>query len=416
MSELTVGRVGLDVEIGSPARWTQRAAGPQGVNRTETISGELRASSLANTKALRSELLAQVGQLVPILSDDDSTLNGIYLLDSADVDLDAYDGPLNDVGVAMFTVTATRVGSFSEVEFQSLLGMVDAAEDFSTTASYWHSPPVGTKAYSAGAASPTLIERATEDGDILTAYDIPEGTHPTWSVDPADYYDGAVELWAGSRLRAGRDMPMDPADWEINAKTMKVRPGAVTGSSNGEIEVAAWDGAWNTWVPFKITWAGTNDVPSWDYVSVLRNTPEVVAVRLVRDAAESPFATTAKHELDITVRRGCRLVSCVYKFDGSAQTHAVARASSAAATRPGGTASYITFNTLVDGDRWMLGCPRAFTANGTTGEIELDTASKSMPFWIGVAVNNASSGGNGPADLAGQYVGQSGEQVRAVRR
>lgn len=411
---LKIGRVGLDVELNEPQDlgWTGREDG-----RRVIISGYLRASSLAETKLLRSELLAQIGQLVPVTYTTDDGLDGVVILDGVTVDVSWRDAALQEPGYFRFEVDVTYIGSYSEVEFQSLLSMVSAAEDFATVPSYWHSPPVGARAYSAGAAAPSLLDRPSEDGDIFVAYDVPTGTHPTWSVDPANYYLGAVELWAGGYLRAGRDMPMDVADWEINGKTVRVRPGTSAGVSNGRIEVAVHNGTgWESWVPFRVLWADTTEIPGWDFVTVLRNSPEAVTVRLVRDAVED-LSSTAKHELDITVRRGGRLVSFVYKFDGTAQTHAVYRGSAAAATRPGGTASYITYDALIDGSRWLLGCPKAFTEAPVNGGVVLNTASFNMPFWVAVSVDDAANGsGNGPADLAEQFVGQVAETVRAVRR
>lgn len=412
---LKVGRVGLDVELNSPqdVGFSGREDG-----RRVIIGGYLRSSSLAQTKVLRSELLAQVGQLIAITYATDDGLDGFAILDQVDVDLSWRDGALLGSGYFRFEIQVSYIDSHSETECQSLLSMVDAAEDHSTTASYWHSPPVGAKAYSAGFPTPSLIERPTVDGDIWVAYGMTNPTHPTWSVAPSAYYDGAVEVWAGDRLRAGRNMPMDVTDWYITNGLMEIRPSAYQGTTDGEIEVRFYDGtAWGSWTDFKVVWAGTNDVPGWDFVTILQNTAAAVTVRLTRDALESPFASTAKHELDITLRRGGVFASFVYKFDGTAQTHAVYSASTRAATRPGGNASYITFDSLISGDKLLLGCPKAFTADAINGGLDLDVASQSMPFFIGAAIDNASnSTGKGPADLAQQYVGQVAESVRAVRR
>lgn len=411
---LQIGRVGLDVDLNSPQDLSFDVDDDR---RRVTIRGYLRAASLDETKALRSELLAQRGQLVPVTWAGDSSMAGVGVVDAVTVDVDWRDGALQGAGFFRFAVVMDWVGSTSEVEFQSLLSSVEAVEDHSTTPEWWHAPPVGSLAYSAGGATPVLIDRATEDGTIHVATDMPAGTHPTWSVNPANYYDGAVELWAGSRLRAGRDMPMLPAGWEINAKTLRIRPGVTADASNGAIEVAAWQGSdWGPWVSFSVWWAGTNRIPSWHYVSVLKNTPEAVVIRLVRDAAEAPFASTAKHELDINVRRGGRLVTMLYKFDGASAQHAVGFTDTTAAARPS-SASYINATSLVSGDRWLVGAPAAFTEDAVEGQVQIDNASKSMPWWVGVAVGNASNGtGDGPADLAKQFVAQSGEIVRAVRR
>lgn len=412
---LQIGRVGLDVDLNSPQDLSFDVDDDR---RRLTIRGYLRAASLDETKALRSELLAQRGQLVPVVWAGDASMTGVGVVDAVTIDVDWRDGALQGAGFFRFVVVLDWVGSTSEVEFQSLLSAVWATEAHSTDAEWWHAPPVGALAYSAGGSTPVLIDRVTEDGTIHVATDMPAGTHPTWSVNPANYYDGAVELWAGGRLRAGRDMPMVPAGWEINAKTIRIRPGtSAPGVSNGALEVAVWQGsAWGPWVSFSVWWDGTNRIPSWNYVSVLKNTPEAVVLRLVRDAAEAPYASTAKHELDINVRRGARLVTMLYKFDGAAAQHAVGFTTTTGSSRPS-SASYIYGSSLIDGDRWLVGAPAAFTEDAVEGQVQLDAPSKSMPWWVGVAAGNANNGtGDGPADLAKQFVAQSGETVRAVRR
>src|SRR5690606_7403721 len=104
--------------------------------------------------------------------------------------------------------------------------------------------------------------------------------------------------------------------WEINGKTMRVTPSLTGDQSNGMISLSVWNGSdWESPVTFRIKWADDVFIPGWDFVTCLRNDPECVALRLIRDAREDS-ETTAKHELDITVRRGCHLVTFVYKFDG----------------------------------------------------------------------------------------------------
>ncbi len=414
MGLLTVGRVGLDVSLDKLTRYRERA---RDVAWRTDITGYLRSTTLALTNILRTELLNQSGDLIPITYSTDANLDGFYLLDSVDMDISARQTSQQGVGYVPFRLAVTRIGSYAQTELQSLLTMVDAAEDFATSESFWWAPSIGAQAVDAGGATPVIVSRDGEDGTMSIATDMVKGTNPSWSIPVADYYDGAAELWAGDRLRTGTDMPMDPTDWYITNSLMEVRPDDYQGTSSGEIEVRFHDGtSWGSWVQFFINWSASNKVPSWNYVSIVRNSAAAVTIRLVRDAAEAPFSTTAKHELDITLRRGGRFISCVYKFTGAAEDHALEMDGSDTVTRPGGgTASYVLADTLVSGDQIIYGCPRDFTL--ATREISLDVAAKSMPFWIGAAVDDAANGtGNGPADLAEQYVGQVAESVRAVRR
>ncbi len=412
MSNLQVGRVGLDVDMNSPQDWGQSTRFGEWVAEIGVV---LRGSTTAETIILKTELQAQVGQLVPVLYATDPTVDGFYILSEADVDAFASDAAYGDPGLLKARLVLTRIGAYSNTEIQSLLSLVSAVEDYSTTPSFWWSPSIGARAVDAGGAAPVLITRDGETGTIDVATDLPAGVNPTWSVEPARYYDGAVEIWAADRLRTGPEMPMNVTDWYMSNGFMEIRPSAFQGTSDGELQVRFHDGTdWGDWIDFLLNHAGSNPIQRWDYVSIVRNTAAVCTIRLVRDALEAPTSTTAKHELDITLRRGGRLVSCLYKFTGSAATHSVEQSAGDAATRPLG-ASYITGTDLVSGDKWLLGSPRDFSLTGA--EITLDVAAKSFPFFIAAAVDNAATGtGNGPGDLAEQYVGQVAETVRAVRR
>lgn len=407
MATLTVGRL----SFGDPQRMRVRTDPNRDIH---TFTGYLRGADLTATLALKTELKAQNGHTIAITYDTDPTLNGYYIQDQSNIDLGK--GSMIVPGYIPFTIRATHIGGYSSTELQSLLSMVSAVEDFSTTPSYWWAPAVGARAVDAGGATPVLVTRDGADGENSIATDMVAGTNPSWSIDPTAYYTGAAYIYAADILRSGLEMPMGATDWYMGNGHMEIRPDAYQGTTTGEIEVRFHDGtSWGSWSQFFINWAGTNKVPSWDFVSILRNTAAACTIRLVRDAAESPFSTTAKHELDLTIRRGGRFVTGIYKFTGSATTHSLELDGSDTVTRPAGPASYVSADTLVSGNKVLYGIPRDFTL--TTREITLDVASKSMPFWIGAAVDNAADAtGNGPGDLAEQYVGQVAEQVRAVRR
>jgi hypothetical protein len=408
---MTFGRITL------PA-YTKLTLGRNERGNLDRLRGWLRDSTLAETKILRTELVGHAGDLIAITDSTDTDINGFYYVDDVSVTAEADKGSLQGTGLFQFDARLTFVGRYSSTELQSLLTMVDAVEDFSTTESYWWAPSIGAQAVDAGGAAPVIVERDGADGTIAVATDMTSGTNPTWSIDPSSYYDGAVELYAdGDVLRTGTEIPMDTTDWYISNGLMQVRPSAYQSTSDGELDVRFHDGtAWGDWQGFFLNWAGSNKIPSWNFVSVLVNQPELVIIRLVRDAAESPFATTTKHELDLTLRRGGRFVCGLYKFTGpTAYTHALEAAGSDTVTRPGGTASYVYLDTLVSGDRIVYGTPKAFTL--ATREIQLNATSKYMPFWIGAEVDSGSAAsGNQAADLAEQYVGQVAEVVRAVRR
>lgn len=407
---LQVGRI----TINSPQGWDSDT---EGTDYREVVDGYLRGATLADTKLLRKELLGQVGNVVVVSWNSHSDFDGFAIMRSVRTTALREDAALQDPGYIRVTLEFDRVGDFSQTELQSLLMVADIDNDHTTTGIPAHAPSVGAKAYNAGEGTPAVIQRTTTEGDIDVVVDIDPDVDPTWSVDPVDYYKGAVTFTAEDELRAGLEMPMDPTDWVLGNGLVEVRPSAFQGATDGEWEVRFYDGtAWGSWIDFEIRWAGTNKVPTWDYVTLIANRPEVCAVRLVRDAVTAPFDTPHRHQLDLTLRRGMRFMSGLYQFSGVAQQHQVGRATTAAATRNAG-ASFISFDTLVSGDRVLLGCPKSFTEDTTNGRVQLNTAARQLPFFIGAAVDNAANGtDNGPSDIAQQYIGSVDEFVRAVRR
>ena len=411
------GRLGLEIDWDAPQRLTQNVRPGEWI---DDVTGRFRGATLADTLALAAEFKAQaeIQEPLPLVSTTYPDINGFYLIQDVDVSADYRNAALIAPGWIDFRLRAKREGSYSQTKLQSVLAMVSAVEDFSTTPDYTFAPPIDAKAFDAGASAPTLITRKSEDGDheqVATGMTV--GTSPTWSVDPASYYGGAVKIWAGDVLRAGLDMPMDPTDWMIGNGMVQVRPSTFQGTSDGGLQFQFHDGGgWGDWVNFQINHAGTNTIPAWEFVTIMGNTASQGRIRIQYSANETPTSTTSLHELDIKVRRGSPIVTMLYKYTGAAATHAVELNETGTATRPGGTASYAYWDTLDSvGNRIVFGCPKAFTLSGL--EIQLNSTSQHMPFWVAAAIDAAANGtGNGPADLAEQYVGQVAETVKAARR
>ena len=409
MGTLRIGRVGLDVALRDPAEWEETRGFE---DRTLTLRGFLNEPTYANTDYLRRELLEQQGQLIACTYSLDPHFDGFYILSSARVE--SVPVSYRGGGLFPFEVELFRIGSESRAELQSLLTVVDITNDHGITGVPFHAPPVDHLAYNAGSGTPTEISRTGTDGTLAVYTSIAASVDPTWAVAPSSYYGGAVELRVDNLLRAGLDAPNKPTSWELENSLVRVRPTIYGGSSDGRFEVAWHDGtAWGTWIKWRIDYAGTTVVPQWDFLTVIHNTPEMATVRLVRDAATVP-ASAHRHVLDVTLRRGSRFVSFLYTYTGTAATHKVARDTAEAATAQTG---FIQASALTDGNRWMLGSPKAFSADTTNGAITLTAAAQQFPFVIGSAVGDAANGtGNGPSDLMAQYIGWVSEKVRAVWR
>lgn len=387
----------------------------------DSITGMLYADSAADAKLLRTNLQGHQGDYIAITDDTDPDIDGFYYVEAIQIDALAEYVPFQGDPVFTFSASVKYVGDYTSAKGQSIYGRVSGVEDFSTTPSYWWAPPVGAQAVEIGSADSVDVDREGADGTISVSTEIDADCNPTWSVAPDSLYGGACYLYGGGEFRVGKKTPMDPTDWYIGNSLMEIRPSAYQGTSDGELQVRFHDGdGWGSWTDFQINWAGTNKVPSWNFFTVLWYQPELLIVRLQRDAQEAPFSKRKIHELDIAIRRGGRFGSFIYKFTGAAATHSFQSNESDTITRPA-SASYVYLDTLltsgdgVTGDRIVYGCPSDFTESGL--ELEIDDAAQTMRFWIGAAIHNAANGtGNGPADLAEQFVGQSPERVRIVDR
>jgi len=407
MGTLNFGRLALP----DYTQWQMQSRNGKHIDR---LTLWLQGASLAATKNLRTELRGHESDYIAISYSSDSDVDGFYYVDSVRITSAARQASLQNTGLFRADISVSFVGDYASTEIQSLLTQISADEDHSVTPSYWWAPASGAKAVNAGSTTTTLVERIG-DATLDVAYDISADINPTWSVAPSAYYTGAVEFYAGDVLRTGTEMPMDPADWYIGNDLMQVRPGNFQVGSNGRLQVRFNDAtSWGSWVSFQINNAGSNTIDSWDFVTCLVNTPSLVVVRLIRDALEAPFATTALHQLDIALRRGGVHTDCIYSYTKVNGTHALEADETDTATRPGAAGNYVYLDTLVSGDRIIYGCHKAYALSGL--EIQLSSSASHMPFFIGAGINDNSDAGNQASDIADQAVGQSPEVVRPVRR
>lgn len=410
MAILTIGRVGLDVELGHPSEWTERARFESG--REITIRGFLQAATASEVAALRTELLEQTGKLIAVTYSLDPEFSMFAVTTEVRIDTMPTSYRIN---FFPFEIALFRIGSDSRTELQSLLTGATIVNAHSLTPQPWHAIPPAALAYNAGiGVAPTETSRDAEDGTMGIFLDIDPTEDPSWSVSPASYYGGAVKVLTQGRVRAGQDVRNGPADWSLENGLIRIRPVPYQGTSTGELDMYLYSGsAWSTAIRWKIMWSGSTKIPKWHYMTIVRNDPEMAIVRLVRDAETAP-PSAHRHTLDLVLRRGAPFVACYYQYSGGIATHGVARDSADTCT----TQTWgLKDDATISGHRWVLGTPQAHTQNTTTGQITASVSSRYFKFWIGGAINDAADAtGDGPADLAKQYAGWVSETVRAVRR
>ena len=418
---LQIGRAGLvdSLTITGPQDW--RVSG-----RRHRVGGMFASSSLANTKAIRDVLLAQVGEVIPVTYSTDSSFDGFYRLLDADVDARHRYGSLQGNGLFDFNVDLELIGTYSSAEFQGLIDNQlhsNAVGLIASEVNWWHAPPIGAIAYTNGdtAGSTGLITRTGADGDVTVAIGIPD-TSPQWTVSPANYYSGGCYVKVGGKTRAGVDVPLDVTDWEIGNSLVKVTPGLTASASNGEIEVAHYDtSAYATAKAYRILYATTNQVVSWSKFRIIKNTVEECVIELVEDANEAGGNKFTRHTLTLGVRRGGLLVYGYHVYDGAAATWTVERVSAEAATAitpTGATGAAAVRATSDDGDgnRYVIGSSLATTQETTQGGLDFSSVNE-FDFFISSEIDGSTAQ---TQDQAGnqylQYIGVSNEQVRPIPR
>ena len=412
MAILTVGRVGLDVELGHPSEMSESRSID---SREFTLRGFLRSSSLTLTNYLRDELLEQQGQIVAVTYTLDSHYDAYYLL--SDSSIESIETSYLRRGLWLFELNLFRIGGASRTEFQSnitgtvidnTIGLIESETE------PFIAPPSGSSVFDWNINALGSVTRSTEDGNIIvylsTSGDF--SSDATWGCTPANFYKGSAKVLVAGQVRAGLDVPQSPTDWEINNGIIKVVPNGTA----DELIVSIWDktSAYESAKNWKFQFGGA-DLSAFTFMSVLRNDPESVTIRLQTGGA------TARHTIDLQLRRGSVQVFCNWFFTGSAGTMKVVGVSTEAGTSvtptgATGTAGIRATSDDADGNRYTLFTAQAPTNDTTNGGVSIASATR-LNTAIGFERDGSTAAaGNTADDVALQYFGMIGERVRAVWR
>jgi hypothetical protein len=417
MGALTIGRVGLDIDLDHPAKWQESRSLEE---RDMTVSGFLLADSVTNTKIIRSELLEQQGKLIAVTYSLDSHFDGFYIL--GDVKIDTVPVSYLRRGLFRYEVGLFRIGGESRVELQSNLTGTVLVNDHGLLEAETRpfvAPAIGHLSFAWVVNSVTKFTRATEDGTI-TVY-TSDGdflSDASWGADPATYYSGACELRTGSplRLRSGLDVPNDPSNWQIDNGLIRVGP--ETGNT-GRIEVECYDGvSWESLKDISFDYAAGTKLADFDFFSVSRNDPESVIVRLVSQTGASAFN---RDVVDLQIRRGAPFLIGVWNSDRAADAMKVMRDTTEASTAvtPSGASGDVGVRATSndgDGNRFIIYTPQTHTNDLTEGGVSVAAADQ-IRFAIGHEIGGSGAAANDAAGPLGlQYMGYFGERVRAVWR
>ncbi|MET7739618.1 hypothetical protein [Streptomyces sp. NPDC005385] len=376
-----------------------------------SLSGQ--ESSPPTTVAMVTWLHGQVAamgpaKVVPVTFRDKAERDGYYAVNSATSALTDYQ---NEVATADWSLDLTRLGSEAEVDIQSRLTGAVRQNDFSLTGTKWHAPSIGHYAYLTGTTTPSNHNRVTEDGTIRVYTSIPANTSPRWGCAPENYLAGASRLLTTAFVPTenqvegiNREVPV--TGWTLTNGLVNVTPHA----SAGRLTVGLYSSGSYKTVDWNITSGGSN-LLAWQSLSVLRNDPEQVVIRLV---SQRSATTGGRDTLDLTLRRGAQFVEGYLQTTTSATLGiAGANASTSASAANGSISS--TANDA-NGIRRTCGTAKSFNTTNTANCGFSKNSVTVLDFWIGATIGAGTASESDAAALANQYIGSMPEVTYAVRR
>lgn len=350
----------------------------------------------------REDLLALAGRFVPVVFTTKDYLNGFYTVNDTQGTVEDWD---YDLKLFRWQVNLSREGTESDLDVESRLGgALTRVNDFSVVGVRTHAPAIVHGGYWTDGTVTTAVTRTGEDGALKLYTGLPATMSPRWATTPVGYLTGRVRFTDElGRERAGDAAKLAVAGWSLSNGLVRIRPLA----SGGVLEVAAYTGgSWRTkaWdITFNATTLGT-----FDQCALITNELGLVTVRLMK------YMTNGRLYVDVTLRRGHRFAE-VYvqsEFGGALK---IVRATNEAGTNGLGGTVVATANDA-DGNKYIVGSARTFTADVVAGGISKAAASTLDAFIGVVAGGTGAITGDQAADLQKQYIGLPSELVQGVRR
>jgi hypothetical protein len=397
---IQIGRVFLNESAIRPFDESQ-----SGDERTVTLSGILFNDSThteAAIKDLHDDIMGLPLSIVPVIFGDKSDRNGYYTVlgsKSSIVNL-AYQSVIQ----LTWAIDLRREGNDQEVDLETrLAGPVNRLNDFTLSGSRWLGVPVGATGFLAGASTPSIVNRPTPDGTMPVFTGISGTVNSVrYQCDITDYGKGRVMVKSDGRERAGIGVSLGSTNWELSNGLLRLTARA-SGFSLAYYSGGVWETArdWNF-----LADGGVVAVPT--AVSVLRNDYEQVTLRLMWNRTPSGRVVA-----DVTLRRGSHFVEFVMKSN-TATTFELRRATNEAGTSASGFVRATSND--AQGDRYVVGSSRTFTANLGTGGLSKASTTR-LDVMLGIEINGTTAiAGDTGADLMAQYLGSPTQVVLAVRR
>ena len=211
----------------------------------------------------------------------------------------------------VWTLTADleRVQGFAAPLFEAIvLGGKRAGVGAGVTAQAWQALPAAVMGYENGVITPTVETVATADGSLALFTDAANelfDARVEFYLPPASWYVGAATLTVGGNLIVGRQCQNDPDGWMISNGIIRLSGVA----NSGAIKLEHWSGAaWVSNGSYSFGQYGGGAQPLLTdpplAITVLRNGPECVTIRLAYDAQSVVTNARFAVNVDVSLRRG----------------------------------------------------------------------------------------------------------------
>ena len=202
-----------------------------------------------------------------------------------------------------------RVQGYAAPLFEAIvLGGKRAGVAAGITAQAWQGLPATVMGYENGVITPTVETVATADGNLSLFTDTANelfDARVEFYLPPASWYVGAATLTIGGKLTVGTQVPNDPDGWVVSNGIIRLSGVA----NSGKIKLEHWSGT--AWVEDGGYWFGQYGGGAQPLltapplaITVLRNGPECVTIRLAYDAASIVTNARFAVNVDVSLRRG----------------------------------------------------------------------------------------------------------------
>ncbi len=414
---LTIGRVGVDVNLDNPQVWNQQGD-------KISLSGYAFAPTVEDAKALRQQLTGYVNNLdepiVPVTWTEDATATGFY---------EVLDATVNSIPTSLavgwfaFSLNLQRVRPHLNPQLESaLVGAVRTNALSITTGTMWHAIPGDGLDWwrPVPSLSSSIDTRAAADGTVRIFWFSGYSTANSWPASffvPAEsYYKQSAKIEVATsaapstfRASVGRQLPK-LAHWRISNGLVSLGDSGTVGS----LDLSSFNGtSWGAPLAIKLhDNTGPLAMSVQDNPTVLRNAPEAVTIRIT--ALPIQGMQSGRINLDLTLRRGARLVEAQLTAD-SLSTYGVRATSAMASTSFTGGLRKTTNDT--DGNQPIFVSPAATTKDTTNGILYSTGNTGSFSFAVGhiIAASSPAAFDN-QSNLLAQYMFTTSERQRVVGR